>query len=80
MKLSKQSLFVATVFLLSASSGFALSIHGTGPVSQTPRYCTSSLECENPWGPDGECCAIQPLDPYVGICAPRNAGLPCYDF
>ncbi|NNC16610.1 hypothetical protein HJC22_12860 [Corallococcus exiguus] len=79
MKLSKQPLLVAAVFLLSASSGFALSFQGTGPVSQAPRFCTNSLQCENPWSPDGECCAVQPLDPNMGICAPRQAGLPCLD-
>ena len=79
MKLSKQPLLVAVVFLLSASSGFALSFHRAGPVSQAPRFCTNSLDCENPWEPNGECCAIQPLDPNMGICAPREAGLPCLD-
>ncbi len=79
MKLSKQPLLVSAVFLLSASSGFALALEREGPVSLTPNYCTSSLQCDRPWEPGGECCALQPLDPTIGICAPRDAGLPCLD-
>jgi hypothetical protein len=80
MKLSKQPLLVSAVFLLSASSGFALALDRAGPAPQSlTTYCTTSLQCERPWDRDGECCAIQPLDPVMGVCAPREAGLPCLD-
>ncbi|MFP2927206.1 hypothetical protein ACLESO_18810 [Pyxidicoccus sp. 3LG] len=81
MKLLQQPLLVSAVFILSASSGFALSVNRAGPASQSPRYCTSSSQCDRPNEPDGECCAIQPLDPNMGICAPRNAwpSVPCLD-
>ncbi|MFP2927765.1 hypothetical protein ACLESO_21710 [Pyxidicoccus sp. 3LG] len=78
MKLSNHPLLVAAVFLLSASSGFAWALDRGGP-SSLGGPCTTSLQCDRPWERDGECCAVQPLDPTIGVCAPREAGLPCLD-
>ncbi|MBJ6765669.1 hypothetical protein JGU66_33360 [Myxococcaceae bacterium JPH2] len=75
MRSSKKYALVAVAFLFSASTGFALGMYPQGAEKlRGGTVCSDSSQCNQN---AGECCAI--AGPNVGVCAPRDLGIPCLD-